>query len=60
MTNEEARREILQAILGCEPVDARGEPYPAIREVKVAKELATSLFNSLKAKGLLIKMDDDD
>jgi hypothetical protein len=35
-------------------------PIQRYREVKVAKELAASLFNSLKAKGLLIKMDDDD
>ena len=59
MTQDEVRGAIFLAIIERELVDAHGDPYPAIREVETAKELATSLFNALEAKGLF-KLDDED
>jgi hypothetical protein len=54
MTDNEVREAILLAILDCELEDARGDRYPAIREVETAKKLGTALFNALNAKGLLM------
>jgi hypothetical protein len=59
MTTDQARDEIFHAIVDCELMDTRGNPYPALREVQTAKELGTALFNALKAKGLL-KLDDEE
>jgi hypothetical protein len=60
MTRDQVREGIFLSIIEWEPVDGHGDPTPVIKEVKQAKELANSLLNSLNAKGLLIKMYDDD
>jgi hypothetical protein len=58
MTEDQAFDAIYLAILNCELVDARGDTYEAIREIKPAKALAKAVFDTLRTKGLL-KLDED-
>ena len=58
MTRDEAQREIFHAIVECELEDPRGNAYPPISAIEIAKQFGVALFNALSAKGLL-KLDDD-
>jgi hypothetical protein len=59
MMNDEARSQILRAIIECELTDSRGDSYPAVKDTETVRALQNAVFNALKAKGLL-KLDAED
>jgi hypothetical protein len=59
MTDNEVRREILDAIIECEVADGRGDLHPVISDVGTAKEIRNAVFSALKQNGLLKLTEED-
>jgi hypothetical protein len=57
MLQHEVCREILHAIIECELTGPNGDLYPAVRDVWVAKALASEIFGVLRAKGIIVADD---